>query len=92
MCAELNYMIHENKLQKGNICRLSQFQTNYVKDKHILVILELDILDEYGLPEKLGQPLAIGNIGSRSRIALRRRASPCRRWRAEAPVPSATLA
>jgi len=58
-CAELNYLIHENKLQKGNIVRLSQFQTNYVKDKHILVLLELEIMDEFGLQEKLGQPVAI---------------------------------
>ena len=56
---ELNFVIHENKLKKGSICRLKQFQSNFVKDKHILVILDVDILEEYGEPEKLGNPVAI---------------------------------
>lgn len=41
------------------MCRLKQFQANYVKDKFILVILDVEILQEYGEPEKLGQPVAI---------------------------------
>lgn len=51
--------MHEGKLQKGNICRLTSFQCNFLKDKHILVILDLDVLDEYGLHEKIGSPVAI---------------------------------
>ena len=57
--AELNYVIHENKLRKGCICRLKSYQSNFVKDKYILIILEIDILDEYGEQEKLGQPVAL---------------------------------
>ena len=38
---------------------MKQFQCNFVKDKHILIILDLDILEEYGEPDKLGQPVAI---------------------------------
>lgn len=52
-------MIHDNKLKKGSICRLKQFQSNFVKDKYILILLDFDILDEYGEQEKLGQPVAI---------------------------------
>jgi replication factor A1 len=55
----LNHLIHDRKLQKGNICRLNQFQTNFIKDKYILVIVEIEILEEFGLPEKIGQPTAI---------------------------------
>lgn len=41
------------------VCRLKQFQANFVKDKHILIIIDLDVLAEYGELEKLGQPVAI---------------------------------
>jgi replication factor A1 len=41
------------------ICRLKSFQANFVKDKHILIIIDLDVLQEYGELEKLGQPVAI---------------------------------
>jgi len=57
--AELNYLITETKIKKGSICRLKQFQGNYVKDKFILIILDIEILEEYGEPEKLGAPVAL---------------------------------
>ena len=60
--AEQNFLIHENKLKKGSICRLAQFQSNYVKDKYILVILDLEVLEQFGEPEKLGHPVAIDNV------------------------------
>ena len=50
----MNSLIHESKLRKGCICRLRQFQANYVKDKYILVLIDVEILEEYGEPEKLG--------------------------------------
>ena len=34
-----------------------------MKDKHILIILELDVLEEYGEPEKLGTPIALEQAG-----------------------------
>ena len=54
-----NHLIHDNKLRKGSICRLTQFQSNYVKDKYILVVLDLEVLEQYGEPDKLGHPIAI---------------------------------
>lgn len=56
---ESNHVIHSNQLKKGSICRLRSYQKNFVKDKHILIILELDVLEEYGEPEKLGTPTAL---------------------------------
>lgn len=55
----MNHVITDGKLKKGSVCRLKQYQANFVKDKHILIILDLDILDEYGEPDKLGAPVAI---------------------------------
>ncbi|KAF2487215.1 hypothetical protein BDY17DRAFT_244244 [Neohortaea acidophila] len=56
---QINYVIHNDLLKRGSICRLKQFQPNFVKDKHIIIILDCDILEEYGQPEKIGQPVAI---------------------------------
>ncbi|KAI7689463.1 replication factor A 1, rfa1, partial [Hortaea werneckii] len=58
-----NHVIHDGKLKKGSICRLLSYQRNFVKDKHILIILELDVLEEYGEPEKLGTPIALEQAG-----------------------------
>ena len=52
-------MVNDAILKKGNICRLNAFTSNFVKDKHILVITEIEVLDEYGELEKLGLPVAI---------------------------------
>ncbi|KAK5114489.1 hypothetical protein LTR62_002424 [Meristemomyces frigidus] len=54
---EMNGVMHDNQLKKGSICRLKQYQVNFVKDKNILIILDLEVLQEYGEPEKLGQPV-----------------------------------
>lgn len=59
MTQQANWIITEGKLKKGSICRLKQFQANVVKERLILVILDVEVLDEYGEPEKLGQPVAI---------------------------------
>lgn len=55
----MNYIVTEGKLKKGCLCRLNQYQANFVKDKHILVILDIEILEQYGEPEKIGNPVAI---------------------------------
>ena len=40
---------------------MKTYQCNFVKDKNILVILDIDILQDFGEPEKLGEPVAIEN-------------------------------
>ncbi|PNS20586.1 hypothetical protein CAC42_313 [Sphaceloma murrayae] len=59
---QTNWIVTEGKLKKGSLCRLKAFQANSVKDKPILVILDLDVLEEYGEPEKIGQPVALDMI------------------------------
>ena len=56
---DLNHVIHDGTLNKGSICRLKSYQSNFVKDKFILIVLDLDVLSEYGEVEKLGQPVAL---------------------------------
>ncbi|CAK4032170.1 related to single-stranded DNA-binding replication A (RPA), large (70 kD) subunit and related [Lecanosticta acicola] len=54
-----NHLITDGKLKKGSVCRLTQYQANFVKDKYILIVISLDVLEEYGEPDKLGQPVAL---------------------------------
>lgn len=56
---QANWIVTEGKLKKGSICKLKQFQANMVKERLILVVIDLDVLEEYGEPEKLGQPTAL---------------------------------
>nr|POE93535.1 replication factor a protein 1 [Quercus suber] len=56
---QLNYLVTDGKLQKGSVCRLNQYTANFVKDKNILIVLDMDILEEYGQPDKLGTPVAL---------------------------------
>ncbi|KAK5124363.1 hypothetical protein LTR85_001580 [Meristemomyces frigidus] len=59
LAQQTNHVITDGKLKKGSLCRLTSYQANFVKDKHILIILDLDILEEYGEPEKIGTPVAL---------------------------------
>ncbi|KAF1979537.1 replication protein-like protein A 70 kDa DNA-binding subunit [Bimuria novae-zelandiae CBS 107.79] len=59
-----NDIVLSGKLKKGSIVRLLKFNPQYVKDKKILIIMELDVLEEYGESEKFGQPEALETVKS----------------------------
>lgn len=44
--------------------RLKKFNPQQVKEKKILIIMELDVLEQYGEHEKIGQPEALENTKS----------------------------
>lgn len=56
---QANWIVTEGKLKKGSVCKLKQFQANMVKERLILVVIDLEVLEEYGEPDKLGQPVAL---------------------------------
>ncbi|KAF2770452.1 single-stranded DNA-binding replication protein A [Teratosphaeria nubilosa] len=56
---QLNSVITDGILKRGMLCRLNNYTSNFVKDKHILVILDIEVLQEYGEHEKLGMPIAL---------------------------------
>lgn len=57
--SQANWIVTDGHLKKGSICKLKQFQANMVKDRLILVVIDLEVLPEFGEPEKLGQPVAL---------------------------------
>ncbi|KAL1593909.1 Replication factor A protein 1 [Paraconiothyrium brasiliense] len=59
-----NDIVLSGKLKKGSIVRLLKFNPQQVKEKKILIIMDLEVLDQYGEHDKIGQPEALENIKS----------------------------
>ncbi|KAK3099066.1 Replication factor A protein 1, partial [Teratosphaeriaceae sp. CCFEE 6253] len=59
LASQCNHIISSGKLKKGNLARINDYQVNLVKDKNIMIVLDLEVLEEYGESEKLGMPVAL---------------------------------
>ena len=57
--SEVNWVIHEGKLKKGCLVRLKSYSANQVKDKRILIVLDLEVWEDLGESDKIGEPQAI---------------------------------
>ncbi|KAF2859492.1 replication factor-A protein [Piedraia hortae CBS 480.64] len=49
-------------LKRGTIIRLMEYTVNQIKDKFVLVILDLEILKQFGEPDKIGAPVTLDGI------------------------------
>jgi replication factor A1 len=59
LATQANHVVADGKLKKGCFVRLNQYQANMVKARRVLIVLDLEILGEYGESEKIGQPEAL---------------------------------
>lgn len=59
LATQANWVVTEGKLIKGCFVRLKAFQANQVKGKRILIVLDLEVLEELGACEKIGEPKAL---------------------------------
>ncbi|KAK7183340.1 hypothetical protein DPSP01_000538 [Paraphaeosphaeria sporulosa] len=59
-----NDIVLSGKLKKGSIVRLLKFNPQQVKEKKILIIMDLEVLDQYGEHDKIGQPEALEIVKS----------------------------
>ncbi|KKY16436.1 putative replication protein a 70 kda dna-binding subunit [Phaeomoniella chlamydospora] len=59
LATQINHHVQGGSLRKGCFVRLKKYQANEVKGKKILIILELDVLEELGEAEKIGEPQAL---------------------------------
>ncbi|KAH0565886.1 hypothetical protein GP486_000716 [Trichoglossum hirsutum] len=59
LASQANHVIHDGKLKKGSIVRLKSFQKNNVKGKKILFVVDLDVIEELGEYDKIGDPVSI---------------------------------
>ncbi|GKT50340.1 replication factor A protein 2 [Colletotrichum spaethianum] len=58
LATQVNHVVHDNKLVRNCIVRITQYQANSVKGKNILIILGLEVIEQYGTPDKIGEPQA----------------------------------
>ncbi|KAF4765620.1 hypothetical protein HAV15_003849 [Penicillium sp. str.  len=56
LATQANSVVTDGSLRKGSFVRLKSFQSNSVKGKKILIILDLEVLKELGEAEKIGEP------------------------------------
>ncbi|OJJ35743.1 hypothetical protein ASPWEDRAFT_109991 [Aspergillus wentii DTO 134E9] len=56
LATQANPFVTNGLLRKGCFVRLKSFQSNSIKGKKILIILDLEVLQELGECEKIGEP------------------------------------
>ncbi|OOF90747.1 hypothetical protein ASPCADRAFT_211662 [Aspergillus carbonarius ITEM 5010] len=61
LATQLNPVVSSGVLRKGCFVRLKSFQANSVKGKKILIILDLEVLQELGEADKIGEPKPLEN-------------------------------
>ncbi|KAF2195423.1 replication protein-like protein A 70 kDa DNA-binding subunit [Zopfia rhizophila CBS 207.26] len=54
-----NEVVTSGKLKKGSIVRLLKYNPQQVKEKKILILMDVEVLEQYGELEKLGSPEAL---------------------------------
>lgn len=59
LATQMNYLVTEGKLKRGCFVRLKEFNPNTVKGKKILIILELEVVEELGVCDKIGEPRSL---------------------------------
>ncbi|KAF4511929.1 hypothetical protein G6O67_001126 [Ophiocordyceps sinensis] len=63
LTTQANHVIRDGKLTRGCLARVKQYTPNNLKGKNILIILDLEVIDSFGVQEKIGEP---GPIESKS--------------------------
>ncbi|KAH0442791.1 replication factor-a protein 1 [Colletotrichum camelliae] len=58
LATQVNHVVHDGKLVRNCIVRITQYQANAVKGKNILIILGLEVIENLGTPDKIGEPQA----------------------------------
>ncbi|KAF2436074.1 single-stranded DNA-binding replication protein A [Tothia fuscella] len=59
LATQSNYLITDGLLKKGSIVKLKAYNPNVVKDKKILIVVQMEVLTEYGEHEKIGEPVSL---------------------------------
>ncbi|KAL5334122.1 hypothetical protein BJX70DRAFT_31078 [Aspergillus crustosus] len=54
-----NHLVQTKKLSRGNICRLHQLNSHFIKGKLIFVIHKIEVLEEFGICHTIGDPCRI---------------------------------
>ncbi|KAK4190653.1 hypothetical protein QBC35DRAFT_377489 [Podospora australis] len=59
LATQANGVVHDGRLQRGCIVRMKSYQPQALKGKNVLIVLDLEVLDSLGTPDKIGDPQAV---------------------------------
>ena len=59
LATQANHVVHEGKLQRGCIVRMKQCQPQHLKGKNVLIVLDLEVIESLGTPDKIGEPVTM---------------------------------
>lgn len=59
LATQANHVVHEGKLQRGCIVRMKQCQPQHLKGKNVLIVLDLEVIESLGTPDKIGDPVTM---------------------------------
>ncbi|ERT01611.1 replication factor A1 [Sporothrix schenckii 1099-18] len=57
LATQASAVVHDGKLVRGCIVRVKSYQANSVKGKNILILLDLEVIESLGTPERIGEPV-----------------------------------
>ncbi|KAK4228740.1 hypothetical protein QBC38DRAFT_139870 [Podospora fimiseda] len=63
LATQANHVVHDGKLQRGCIIRMKQCQPQHLKGKNVLIVLDLEVIEEFGTPDKIGEPITMDSKG-----------------------------
>ncbi|KAK3181146.1 Replication factor A protein 1 [Lecanicillium sp. MT-2017a] len=69
LATQANHVVHDEKLVRGCLARIKQYTPNNLKGKNILVILDLEVIESYGVLDKIGDPSAVDSKPAETTIA-----------------------
>ncbi|KAK5658564.1 hypothetical protein OQA88_1957 [Cercophora sp. LCS_1] len=59
LATQATHVVHEGHLQRGAIIRLKSYQAQHIKDRSVLIVLDVEAIHSYGTPDKIGEPKAV---------------------------------
>ncbi|KAL2017004.1 hypothetical protein VTK56DRAFT_2685 [Thermocarpiscus australiensis] len=59
LATQANHVVHDGLLKRGSIVRMRQYQAQSLKGKSVLIILDLEVIQSLGTPEKIGEPTPV---------------------------------
>ncbi|KAH7119036.1 replication protein-like protein A 70 kDa DNA-binding subunit [Dendryphion nanum] len=65
VATSINDIVTSGKLRKGCIVKVLRYNSQQVKDKKILILMDLEVLEEYGELDKIGTPEALDSKDSK---------------------------
>ncbi|TQV90333.1 hypothetical protein V2A60_004290 [Cordyceps javanica] len=68
LATQANHVVHDEKLVRGCIARVKQYTPNNLKGKNILIILDIEVIESFGILDKIGEPSAVESRAAETTI------------------------